>query len=290
VARQILSHFEDKNGNHGIQTLINLRLVCSTTKNWIDTLPSTFRLLSHSVVHLNFTDVDSHHHVILQRFLDFPPPFSTSVRLTGLCQNTTKVYSLKRNLAKEILQRQFINFWTSSKHHLDSLEVDVISTSSSDVTDFLTSLITSTSVRKLRVNLISADCGSTFPSFLFKMEEIEINGEVRNHFNNDVRKFKRTGLSDFCELQIRNSHLKKFSISITNEYDFPGIERLINAKTNDTQFQFKWYVPFSYYFHYLNFPISTTSKIIHLIKSFQSQYRWIPVFNLDRHFQFPINC
>jgi len=102
-------------GVGGLKDLLNLRLVCQTTKSWIDNLPmaQTSRIFSKSHVEIQAPMHKKHFH--LSDFLQSPPPFGVStLTLTGNIFSPEQTFLL----GNREVWKHFYEYWINKVEHL----------------------------------------------------------------------------------------------------------------------------------------------------------------------------
>jgi len=118
VKHRVLLFLGDSEGGGGVQGLLNLRLVCRTTKGWVDDLSPRLgiRVFSRCVVRFDLVKTGVVGRLI--SFLDAPPPsVVTPLSLDGV----EKLHMLVKTNSSLQMWSRFTDYWAAK---LQSLEVN----------------------------------------------------------------------------------------------------------------------------------------------------------------------
>jgi len=100
-------------GKDGLRAILNLRLVCKTTKSWVDCLPSSQarRVFSKACIKFNFSYYRTFH-----RFINYEPPFG----ITSLCLIFEEISEGEgKFFANDKMLEPRLEAWSSRLEYLD---------------------------------------------------------------------------------------------------------------------------------------------------------------------------
>jgi len=202
----------------GLKDLLNLRLVCSTMKAWIDSLPSK---TGQSLFAKAYVNVDLTEKGILKRFQTAnPPPHVTSLYLHNL-QDLARVDNHSHNRNRFIKQPPNLNYVKTLHSTINSRLQDLgISVLTLPLNSKISRLIHSTNVKKLRCDFLYREKASTpWPDFFFELEELHLV-----HYDNLDRQVEKA-LFEGCAA---NDKLRVLTLYVTTNTNFPQLADLIN--------------------------------------------------------------
>jgi len=207
-------------GKGGLKANLTLRIVCKTTKEWIEnlSLQQQKRVFSTGkiVVELEKQNIKS--------FVTYPPPFPiTTLSLTrlGYLQNHTFT------LEEEQTWSRFLDFWTCK---LESLEIDNVCL---PLPQRALELISGSSSLLKSVHISSIWLPQTIttrikvPDFMMTVENLSINCLIMT----DREK------QSFYNQISNNNKLKQLTVNLSEEGDLEGLINVIEAKRDDPKFQ-----------------------------------------------------
>jgi len=205
----ILESLCDRGSGGRLQFALNLRLVCKTTRGWVDNNGTA--LIKNSAL----ACVNVEKEGIIAGFLTTPPPhYITSLRLRGRMASIVAQHGY-------YLLWSFTNFW--SGRLLESLEL--VDESPQVASRFIETLLLSSGCKRLKCKLYAQ--GYEFPQFLFQMEHLEVDGQCMDR------------VSEFYTKLMDSPNLKYFRTGF-RELDSPsgeGLAKLILHRKDDRDFK-----------------------------------------------------
>jgi len=197
----------------GLQGILNLRLVCQTTKGWVDNSFPRFgqRVLSRCQVRIDLSKVGVAD--LLKSFLESPPPLGvTSLYLWGVDKMDLQPHT-SSNLE---VWSHFTDYWATK---LKSLEVDKFSIERYHV---ISKLLGSKEIQNFRCEHLLVDKSFTvseFTEFMFNLKSIRVD-------QLDIDEEKQEW---FCNTLLANKSLRVIDILIRKSSDLDIINCILRA-------------------------------------------------------------
>jgi len=199
-------------GENGLADLLNFRLVCSTTKGWIDSLPSKSgqQIFSHIKVRVNLQVPE-----ILEKFLKTLPPIPITSLSLDLPTNPEKFKPIR-----------IIKAPRKSASRLKYLEIDSLVL---PLDDKISHLVSSTTLKSFRCKHFDTYESAVLPDFLFELEELYLE---RYFLGPGIREQLYEGCAASRDLQV-------LELFINLNTNFSLLAALINDdRRKQTKFSF----------------------------------------------------
>jgi len=203
----------------GVQGLLNLRLVCQTTKDWVDSLSPRLgqRVFSRCVARVNLVKMAEGDR--WQSFLDAPPPSAvTSLSLNGVEEFPTL---LNTSSSLEMWNR-FTDYWSSE---LKSLELDRFPI---DRNCPIRKLLGSKELEHFRCQDLHVHKSFTVSvEFLLNLKSLRID---RLEIDEEKREW-------FSSKLFESKSLRVIDLTVNTDEDFDTINNILRARKNKSSLQ-----------------------------------------------------